>query len=149
MQKQKTCIRNGIFYLIYFIFGCAGSLLLRRPFSSCSKQGPLSRCGTWMSRYRGFPHCGSWALGLSGFSSCSGLQFRALEHRFSSVAHRLSGPTARGIFNQGPNSCLLHWQTDSLPLSHQGSPTKWNILDYVFHCSTNNTHCISQVFFCK
>ena len=30
---------------------------------------------------------------------------------------------SRGIFpTQGPNPCLLHWQVDSLPLSHQGSP---------------------------
>ena len=29
----------------------------------------------------------------------------------------------RGIFPaQGRNPCLLHWQADSLPLSHQGSP---------------------------
>ena len=28
----------------------------------------------------------------------------------------------QGIFsNQGSNPCLLHWQVDSLPLSHQGS----------------------------
>ena len=24
--------------------------------------------------------------------------------------------------DQGSNLCLLHWQADSLPLSHQGSP---------------------------
>ena len=30
----------------------------------------------------------------------------------------------RGIFlTQGLNPCLLHWQGDSLPLSHQGSPS--------------------------
>ena len=29
----------------------------------------------------------------------------------------------QGIFpTQGLNLCLLHWQADSLPLSHQGSP---------------------------
>ena len=29
----------------------------------------------------------------------------------------------QGIFlTQGSNPCLLHWQADSLPLSHQGSP---------------------------
>ena len=29
----------------------------------------------------------------------------------------------QGIFpGQGSNPCLLHWQVDSLPLSHQGSP---------------------------
>ena len=32
-------------------------------------------------------------------------------------------PTACGIFpDQGWNLCLLHWQADSLPLRHQGSP---------------------------
>ena len=30
---------------------------------------------------------------------------------------------ACGIFSDlGSNLCLLHWQVDSLPLSHQGSP---------------------------
>ena len=29
----------------------------------------------------------------------------------------------QGIFlTEGSNPCLLHWQVDSLPLSHQGSP---------------------------
>ena len=82
MQKQKTCIRNGIFYLIYFIFGCAGSLLLRRPFSSCSKQGPLSSCNAllmwWLlllwsissPRTHGLSSCGSQALERR-LNSCS------------------------------------------------------------------------------
>ena len=39
------------------------------------------------------------------------------------VANWLSCSVARGIFpDQGSNQCLLHWQTDSLPLSHQESP---------------------------
>ena len=39
------------------------------------------------------------------------------------VVHGLSCSAARGIFpDQGSNLCLLHWQADSLPLSHQGSP---------------------------
>ena len=29
---------------------------------------------------------------------------------------------------QGSNSCLLHWQADSLPLSHQGRPHAFYIL---------------------
>ena len=40
------------------------------------------------------------------------------------VVHRLSYSEACGILrDQGSNSCLLHWQEDSLPLSYQGSPT--------------------------
>ena len=39
------------------------------------------------------------------------------------VAHRLSCSVACGIFlDQGLNPCPLHWQVDSLPLRHQGSP---------------------------
>ena len=37
--------------------------------------------------------------------------------------HKLSCSLAYEIFpTQRLNSCLLHWQTGSLPLSHQGSP---------------------------
>ena len=39
------------------------------------------------------------------------------------VAHGLSCSTACGIFpDQGSNPCPLHWQADSQPLHHQGSP---------------------------
>ena len=39
------------------------------------------------------------------------------------VAHGLSCSVACGIFpDQGSNPCPLHWQADSQPLCHQGSP---------------------------
>ena len=39
------------------------------------------------------------------------------------VAHGLSCSAACGTLpDQGPNPCLLHWQADSQPLRHQGSP---------------------------
>ena len=39
------------------------------------------------------------------------------------VAHGPSRSAACGIFpDQGSNPCPLHWQADSQPLSHQGSP---------------------------
>ena len=39
------------------------------------------------------------------------------------VAHRPSRSAACGIFpDQGSNPCPLHWQADSQPLRHQGSP---------------------------
>ena len=39
------------------------------------------------------------------------------------VAHGPSCSTACGIFtDQGSNPCALHWQADSQPLRHQGSP---------------------------
>ena len=42
------------------------------------------------------------------------------------VAHGPSCSVACGIFpDQGSNSCPVHWQADSQPLRHQGSP--WDI----------------------
>ena len=35
-----------------------------------------------------------------------------------------SGKQVNNALAQGLNPCLLHWQADSLPLSHQGSPYK-------------------------
>ena len=41
------------------------------------------------------------------------------------VAHGPSRSAACGILpDQGPNPCPLHWQADSQPLCHQGSPSK-------------------------
>ena len=55
-------------------------------------------------------------LGCVGFSFC-GAQASVI------VAYRLSSSSACGIFpDQGSNLCVLHWQADSLPWSHQGSP---------------------------
>ena len=39
------------------------------------------------------------------------------------MVHRLRCSTACGMFlDQGSNRCPLHWQVDSYPLHHQGSP---------------------------
>ena len=45
------------------------------------------------------------------------------------VAHGPSCSTACGIFvDQGSNPCPLHWQADSQPLCHQGSPCIGSLL---------------------
>ena len=47
------------------------------------------------------------------------------------VAHGLSCSAACGILpDQGSNPCPLHWQADSQPLRHQGSPVQ--ILNTMF-----------------
>ena len=68
----------------------------------------------------GLSSCGSWALEPRGSTA---------------VAHGLSCSTASGgsrgsgiLPYQGSNPHLPHWQVDSLPLSHQGSP-----LSYTFN----------------
>jgi len=49
----------------------------------------------------------------------------------------LFAPWLAGIFlDQGSNPCLPHWQVDSLPLSHQGSPIILFVINYIFLCLT-------------
>ncbi|KAJ8789239.1 hypothetical protein J1605_022174 [Eschrichtius robustus] len=47
------------------------------------------------------------------------------------VAHGPSCSAACGIFpDQGSNLCPLHWQADSQPLRHQGSPQRGILTDF-------------------
>ena len=50
------------------------------------------------------------------------------------VAHGPSCPAACGIFpDQGLNPCPLHWQADSQPLRHQGSPVEYFYTNLLGH----------------
>ena len=66
--------------MILFIFGCAGSSLLRRLFSSCREQELLSSCGAGSS-LQWLP-CGAQASGTwaSGMTAC-GLWLQLLGSR--------------------------------------------------------------------
>ena len=71
----------------------------------------------------GLSHWGRPVAVAQGLNSCG---FWALEHRFSSG-------TRTQLFcsmwdHPGSNLCLLHWQADSLPLRHQGSPGIFTLL---------------------
>ena len=97
----------------YFIFGCAGSLLLYGIFFFLQFRQGGAPLQFWCTDF-----------------SCYGVQ--ALEHVDSGVAapglqstasvvvaHGLSCSVACGIFpDQRLNTCHLPWQTDSLPPSH-------------------------------
>ena len=49
------------------------------------------------------------------------------------VAHGPSCSAAHGIFpDQGSNPCPVHWQADSQPLRHQGSPICRLLKKYLF-----------------
>ena len=49
------------------------------------------------------------------------------------VAHGPSRSAACGIFpDQGSNPCPLHWQADSQPLRHQGSPIHYVFINLTF-----------------
>ena len=87
---------------------------------SCTKQGLLSSCSARASHCGGFSCCGAQALEHMG--SVVGAS-RLQSTGSIVVAHRLRCSPACGIFpDRGLNQCLLHWQVDSLPLSHQGNP---------------------------
>ena len=75
-------------------------------------------------------HSSSWCAGLS---LSRPLLLRSTGSRRAGsvvVAHGPSCSAACGIFpDQGSNPCPLHWQADSQPLRHQGSPKKtWNVI---------------------
>ena len=78
-----------------------------RAFSSCGKRGPL------------FITVRGPLTIVASLVAEHKLQTR----RLSNVAHGPSRFAACGIFpDQGSNPCPLHWQADSQPLRHQGSP---------------------------
>ena len=57
------------------------------------------------------------------------------------VTHGLSYSVACGIFpDQGSNPCPLHWQADSQPLRHQGSPV------YLFLISFDTSSLTHKLF---
>ena len=57
------------------------------------------------------------------------------------VAHGPSCSAARGILpDQGPNPCPLHWQADSQPLRHQGSPVIIILISFKFNMFRNELH---------
>ena len=75
-------------------------------------------CCAWACHCCDFS-CGVWALGCLSFV----IPIPRLQSTGSVVAHRFSCSITCRIFpDQGSNPCVLHWQADSLPLSHQGSP---------------------------
>ena len=96
-----------LFLLIYLFLAVLGLRFCARAFSSCGKRGPLFiavrgpvTIASSLVRSTGSRHAGSVV-----------------------VAHGPSCSAACGILpDQGPNPCPLHWQADSQPLRHQGSP---------------------------
>ena len=103
----QFCIRflKNVYDL--FIFGRAESPLLLGLFSGYSEQGLHPSCRVWASHSSGFSR-GAPALEWAGFSS---------------YGAGLSCLAVCGIFpDQGLNPCPLHWQEDSLPLSHPRRP---------------------------
>ena len=96
-------------FIYVFIYGCVGSSVSVRGLSLDVASGghSSSRCaGLSLSRPLLW-----WSTGSRRAGSAV-------------VAHGPSRSAACGIFpDQGSNPCPLHWQADSQPLRHQGSPS--------------------------
>ena len=78
---------------------------------------------------RAFSSCGKWGplfIAVRGpltIAASLVAEHRLQTRRLSNVAHGPSCSVACGILlDQGSNPCPLHWQADSQPLHHQGSP---------------------------
>ena len=113
------------FFLFFnlFIFGCAGSSLLGSP-SLVLESGSYSlvtACRLLVAVASLVAECRLLAT-LASAGTAHGL----LGHSTGSVAaaQGLSCSAAHDIFpDQDSNLCPLRWQEDSLPQSHQGSPS--------------------------
>ena len=113
------CTTSSFFLneLINLVLAMLGLRFCARAFSSCSKRGPL-----FIAVHR--PLTIAASLGGSTGSRCAGSVV---------VAHGPSCSVACRIFpDQGSNPCPLHWQADSQPLRHQGSPVPHHL--YPFLC---------------
>ena len=89
-------------------------------FSSCREKGIPSSCGVRASHCSGLSRGGRDLGHVDSAVAAPRLQ----SPHSGAVVHGLSRSEACGIIlDQGSNSCALHWQADSLPLSHQGSPS--------------------------
>ena len=94
-----------IINLFIYFMAVLGLRFCARAFSSCGERGPLFIAGLSLSQPLPL-----WSTGSRRAGSVA-------------VAHGLSCSTACGILpDQGSNPCPLHWQADSQPLRHQGSP---------------------------
>ena len=100
---------------IYLFLAVLGLCCCTQTFSSCRERGLL------FVAVHGLLIAVASLVAEHGLQAC-GLQ--QLWHMGSVVvAHGLCCSAACGIFlDQGSNPCSLHWQADSQPLRHQGSP---------------------------
>ena len=115
-----------IFIYLFFIFGYTGSLLrhvgssllpgLSLVEASWGYSPVVCRLLTAMASLVAEDR-------LSGSTRAQQLWLPDSRAQSGVVMHSLSCSGACRVFpDQGLNLCLLHWQVDAFPLSHQGSP---------------------------
>ena len=108
------------FIIIYLLMALLGLHFCARAFSSCGKWGPLFIA----------------VRGPLTIAASLVAEHRLQTRRLSNCGSRAQLLWACGIFpDQGLNPCPLHWQADSQPLRHQGSP-KSLFFNKHFHVGT-------------
>ena len=122
-QREKLCKYKFTYICIHIFIKSTGKmrcffffyLWLCRVFVSVRELSPVAVSG------------GHSSSRCAGLSLSRPLLLRSTGSRCTGsvvVVHGLSCSAACGIFpDQGSNPCPLHWQADSQPLRHQGSPT--------------------------
>ena len=94
-------------YFYYLFLAVLGLRFCARAFSSCGKRGPFFIA----------------VRGPLTIAASLVVEHRLQTRRLSSCGSRAQLLVACGIFpDQDSNPCALHWQADSQPLRHQGSP---------------------------
>ena len=118
----RITLKNNFIYLFLAVL----SLRCRAGFSPAEVSGASPPGCMWAS-HRGVSlvaehrPAGTWAS--VGAAWGSGLAPGLQSSGWGVAVHGPSCSLAYGIFlDQGSNLCLLYWQLDSLPLSHQGGP---------------------------
>ena len=106
----------GRFFFLNYLFilnGCVGTSFLCEGFLQLRQAGATLHRGARASHYRGLSLSRPLLLQSTGSRRAGSVI----------VAHGPSCSAACGILpDQGSNPCPLHWQADSQPLCHQGSP---------------------------
>ena len=116
--------------MFLFIFGCAGSSLLRRLFSSCREQELLSSCGAGSSLQWLLVEHRLQAHGLQEWQHVgSGCSSWAQEHRLNIVAKNLSCSVTCEIFLESTDQThfIFIGSPLHLPLSYQGNLPTYNL----------------------
>ena len=96
------------------MFGCTESLMYV-GFLQLQQAGATLRCSVWVSHCSGFSCCRTQALDPQA-SAVTTWDSVIVAHRFSCSA------PCKNFLDQRLTLCPLHWQADSYPLCHQGSP---------------------------
>ena len=117
--------------MTYYFLAALGLRCCMCAFSSCGEEGLLSvACGLLIAVASLAAEPGFWVRGPQQLWYTGSV---VVVHRLESTGS--AAPKCELFADQESNLCPLHWQADSLPLSHQGSPhLHFKICVFVFFC---------------